>query len=86
MSNLDLKHADPMLLARLAAYGGASPAAAPFGPAAPLPGVPGALPGIVQPGATHPGAPVIIPGRGPVAMPVAMPGPPAAAGTTATAR
>src|SRR3954467_3648893 len=55
MSNLDLNHADPRLIARLAQYGGGTPQGAH--------GVPDA-------------SPVLIPGRGPVMMPVAMPGPP----------
>jgi ATP-dependent Clp protease protease subunit len=60
MQNPDLKNVDPRLVARAMEYTG------------------GALAGAVSGGggAVNPAHPMIQPGRGPVAMPVAMPGPP----------
>lgn len=75
MANLDLKNADPRLVARAIDYAGGEPAAR----AALHPGrVAGAgAHGMAGVFAAPPGAlPAMIPGRGPVAMPMAMPGPP----------
>lgn len=67
MFNIDPKNVDPRLLARAADYIGADPvaAAAQAGPS-------------LMTGNTL--APTMIPGRGPVSMPVAMPGPPGGSG------
>ncbi len=60
MSNLDLKNADPRLVARAIDYVGGESAARHAMAGGPMPA----------------GVPAMIPGRGPVAMPMAMPGPP----------
>src|SRR3954466_13646540 len=72
MSKLDLKHADPRLIARAAAYAGDGGFAGGFAAR-------GGTWGLAGNGTLAPSfpttAPAIIPGRGPVSMPMAMPGP-----------
>jgi ATP-dependent Clp protease protease subunit len=72
MSNVDLKHADPRLIARAAAYARDGGLAGGFAAR-------GGTWGLAGNGTLAPNvpttAPAIIPGRGPVSMPMAMPGP-----------